>query len=332
MKDQTHEQLLAGIGRAYYLDGKSKVEIANTYAISRFHVARLLEEAREVGIVRIEVNSPGATPPADTELIKKELGLTQLISEPYSADPAHGREILAQATAVELSSRARPGATVGISWSRTLATAARYVTKLPKCDLVQLAGALPLAGSGHSFEVIHRLGKLSGGETWPLFAPLVVDDPATAAGLRRQPEIATALKKADALDLAVIAIGAWAPDLSTVWERVGNTDRRAGTAAGAVAECSGRLVDADGQAVLTAMDERILAVTVEQLQATPEVIAVAYGAERAAAVVAACRAHIISTLIADESLVSALSGTLTEIRAGKSTADDTSGTGTKARS
>ncbi|GAB3528169.1 sugar-binding transcriptional regulator [Arthrobacter monumenti] len=312
MPEQTHEQFLAKIGREHFLDGKSKVEIANTYGISRFHVARLLEEAREVGIVKIEVSTPGTAAPADTELIKKELGLTRLIMTAGSADSARNREVMAQAAAAELSESARAGMTVGISWSRTLATTARFVTKLPKCDIVQLAGALPMSGSGHSFEVIHRLGGLSGGNTWPLFAPLVVDDAATAAGLRRQPEIAHALEKADTLDLAVIAIGAWAPNHSTVWERVGNNDRREGTAAGAVAECSGRLIDADGQAVLTAMDERIIAVTVEQLRATPEIIAVAPGSERAAAVIAACKANIITTLIADEPLVSALSAALTK--------------------
>ncbi len=310
MPEQTHEQFLAKIGREHFLDGKSKVEIANTYGISRFHVARLLDEAREAGIVRIEVSTPGTGAAADTDLIKKTLGLAHLISTPGAADPARARGIIARPAAVELSSRARTGATIGISWSRTLATAARFVPKLPKCDIVQLAGALPLAGSGHSSEVIHRLGALSGGETWPLFAPLVVDDAGTAAGLRRQPEIAEALAKADTLDLAVIAIGAWAPELSTVWERVGNTERDAGTAAGAVAECSGRLIDADGHPVPTAMDERIIAVTVDQLRATPEVIAVGFGAERAGAVMAACRAKIITTLIADESLIAALAATL----------------------
>ena len=38
---------LAAIARDFYLDGKSKIDIAESYGISRFKVARLLEEARE---------------------------------------------------------------------------------------------------------------------------------------------------------------------------------------------------------------------------------------------------------------------------------------------
>lgn len=320
MADQSHEELLAEIGRAHYLDGKSKVEIANAHGISRFHVARLLDEARSSGIVHIEIASPRPAVPADTDLVKDAFGLTKLIVTDSSTDSERGREILAEAAAVELSARARAGATIGIAWSRTLATAAKRVSRLPKCNFVQLAGALPAANDGHSFEILHRLGVLSGGNTWPLFAPLVVDDAATAASLRKQPEIATALAKADSLDLAVVAIGAWSPGLSTVWDRVSNADRREAADAGAVTECSGRLLNAGGQPVKTAMDERIMAVTIEQLQATREVIAVATGPERADAVAAACRAGIVSTLIADEALVAALSALAAE-------ADTTKGAG-----
>ena len=47
--------LLAAVGRRYYLDGRSKVEIAEEFGFSRFKVARLIDAARESGIVHIEI-------------------------------------------------------------------------------------------------------------------------------------------------------------------------------------------------------------------------------------------------------------------------------------
>ena len=38
--------LTASVARRYYLDGKSKIEIADEFKLSRFKVARLLEDAR----------------------------------------------------------------------------------------------------------------------------------------------------------------------------------------------------------------------------------------------------------------------------------------------
>ena len=51
--------LISRIARAYYLDGHSRVEIADQLDISRFRVARMLETARSSGIVHIEIRSPG---------------------------------------------------------------------------------------------------------------------------------------------------------------------------------------------------------------------------------------------------------------------------------
>ena len=47
------------VARRYYLDERSKVEIAGELGLSRFKIARLLETARDSGLVRIEIGLPG---------------------------------------------------------------------------------------------------------------------------------------------------------------------------------------------------------------------------------------------------------------------------------
>jgi transposase len=43
--------LSASVARRYYLDGRSKTEIADEFGLSRFKVARLIETARATGLV-----------------------------------------------------------------------------------------------------------------------------------------------------------------------------------------------------------------------------------------------------------------------------------------
>src|SRR6201999_284422 len=58
--DRPSEVVLAArAARQYYLEGLSKVDIADRLGISRFRVARLLDAARESGMVRIEIGLPG---------------------------------------------------------------------------------------------------------------------------------------------------------------------------------------------------------------------------------------------------------------------------------
>lgn len=306
MPERSHEELLARIGREYYLENRPKIEIAASHDLSRFQVARLLTEAVETGIVEIKVHFPSHLSSADLARLESSLGIGQLIVAGTTVGEIQARGVLAKAAAAEISRQAPPGGILGISWSRTLDVASRLVKELPRCDIVQLAGALPAEADSNPLELIQRLGRLSGGLTWPLWSPLVVEDPTTASGLRRQPEIAGALAKADSLDLAVVAIGAWKAGSSTVWERADPKVRQDAVQAGAVAECSGRLLNAAGIPVESGLDERIIAVTVKQLQRTPRVIAIAQGTARTDAVKAVAKAGFVTTLIVDEPLAKAL--------------------------
>ena len=51
--------LTATVARRYYLDGATKSDIAAELDLSRFKVARLIEQARASGLVRIELDHRG---------------------------------------------------------------------------------------------------------------------------------------------------------------------------------------------------------------------------------------------------------------------------------
>jgi DNA-binding transcriptional regulator LsrR (DeoR family) len=56
--------LIASVARRYYLEGRSKVEIAEELGLSRFKVARLLDTAR-ARVKSLECSStPTDTPPS----------------------------------------------------------------------------------------------------------------------------------------------------------------------------------------------------------------------------------------------------------------------------
>src|SRR6201989_735003 len=58
--DRPSEVVLAArVARQFYLEGVSKVDIADQLGISPFRGARLLDSAREAEMVRIEIGLPG---------------------------------------------------------------------------------------------------------------------------------------------------------------------------------------------------------------------------------------------------------------------------------
>lgn len=304
--DRAERSQMARVARAYYLESASKVEIAATLGISRFQVARLLEDALATGVVTIRIHDPSVTDGADSlaAAIAERLGLARV----DVIDTTSGSlEPVGVAVMDALGTHARAGQTIGVSWSRTMDLAAQYFPELPSCTLVQLAGALQRpSGTGSLPATIQRLGQSEGVRTLPVHAPLVVGGAATATDLLHQPEIADALSRADAMDLAVVAIGAWQDGESSVWEKVADADRAAGLAAGAVGEISGRLFDAEGRAVRTGLDDRTIGVRLDQLVRTPQIIAVAHGAARVDAVTAAATGGLVTHLVVDRPLAERL--------------------------
>ncbi len=308
--DDLHRRaLLADLAKAYYLDNVSKVDLAKAFGISRFQVARLLDQARASGVVTIEVHDPRLPRSTGEQDLAEALGIDAArIVVLDEADDVSRAEQFGAVVLTAMRDLIRPGMTVGISWSRTLDRAARFLPALPPCSLVQLTGAFEVAGSGTLSRMLMQLDRRAGVQTYPLYAPLVVDEESTARDVRRQPVVADALAHAEALDLAVVAIGAWLPGESAVWEKVPSDIRRACTQAGAVAEFSGNFLNAQGAVVSTPLDGRVIAVGLPQLHAAHRVIGFAHGPRRAAAVRAAAASGAFTSMIVDSTLAATVLG------------------------
>ena len=305
--DLQRRALLAELAKAYYIDDVSKVDIAKAFGISRFQVARLLAQARASGVVTIEVHDPRLPRSNREQALANALGIeTARIVVLDEHDDDLRAERFGAAVLTAMREAIRPGMTVGISWSRTLDQAARFLPALPPCSLVQLTGAFEVAGSGTLSRMLMQLDRRAGVQTYPLYAPLVVDHRSTAKDVRRQPVVADALAHAEALDLALVAVGAWLPGESAVWEKVPADIRRACTQAGAVAEFAGTFLNSHGAVVSTPLDGRVIAVGFPQLYAAHHVIGFAHGPRRAAAVRAAAASGAFTSMIVDSTLASAV--------------------------
>ena len=122
-------------------------------------------------------------------------------------------------------------------------------------------------------------------------------DATVAAGLRAESGIAQTFARYDDIDIAVVPIGGWSATTSTVYGALSDAERADAAARGIVGEVTGRLFDADGRHPEASVDERLVAITLDQLRAVPLVIGSAYDAERAVAVLAAVRGGFVDVLV-----------------------------------
>ena len=300
----------AAIARQYFLDGRSKVEIADTFGLSRFKVARILEECLALGIVDIKITLPAHVDSELSEQLRTQLGLHySLVVDTQEESEVELRSHLGRVTAELLTEIVRPEDVLGVGWGRTLSATADHLSALAPCPVVQMAG---VAGSvaENSMELVRRITSVSGGLAYPIYAPLLLPDAATAAGLRRQADVASAAEQFDRITKAVVAVGSWDPPNSQLHAAMDPRERERLRRLGVRAEVCGALVDSDGNSVDTDLPSRMIAIDTDQLAEVPDVIAVAGGESKAEAIAALLRSGLISSLVTDVAVARHLLGTL----------------------
>ena len=307
--DRPSEVVLAArVARQFYLEGVSKVDIADRLGISRFRVARLLDCAREAGMVHIEIGLPGGSLDAGLSAeLCSAFGLEQAFVFNFPDDEqALLRRRLGEAAGQTLMDLIRPGDVLGMSWSRVLSGLAAALTQIPPCPIVQLTGAVPPPDGRDLLDLVRSVARVGGGPAHVFYAPMILDDAQTAAAVRRQGDIAGAFALVPSVTIAVVAIGAWAPGLSTIYDAVTPTERDALAVLGVRAELAGVFIGEDGRPVATPLDSRMIVTPGPVLERIPFVLSVAYDVAKSTAVCAAIRGGLVHGLVTHTSLARAL--------------------------
>ncbi|CAM5271475.1 hypothetical protein SVIOM342S_02417 [Streptomyces violaceorubidus] len=175
----------AAMARRFYLEGKSKIQIAEEFGVSRFKVARVLETALERDLVKIEIRVPAELDAERSDALRARYGLRHavVVESPADAEETPDPENLGEVAADLLGELVNEGDVLGLAWGRSTIHMAAALDRLPPCTVVQLTGVYD-AGTAErgSVEAVRRAAQVSGGDAHPIYAPMLLPDAATAQG------------------------------------------------------------------------------------------------------------------------------------------------------
>ena len=300
--------LSASVARRYYLDGRSKVEIAEEFGLSRFKVARLIDVARASGLVRIEIAHKGLVDVDLSARVQSRFGLRHTVVVDTQDDRDESvRKQLGQVAAELLAEVIEPDDVLGVAWSRSVGAMAKALPRLAAVPVVQLTGAISMPdGDESAIDIVRDVARAAGGPAYVFYAPFLLPDAATARTLRRQREVAVAFDQLSRVTRAVVGVGLWAPGQSTLYDAATEQDRKALRRLGVCAEVSGVFLSAEGEPVPAPLTEKMIGVDATQMRAIPEVIVIAYGAAKVPAAHAVLRSGLVSGLVTHTSFAQAL--------------------------
>jgi DNA-binding transcriptional regulator LsrR (DeoR family) len=304
ISDEGAEQLMTA-AVMYYEQSASQQEIALQLGVSRPTVSRLLQRARDLGIVQIEIVPPHVDP-MTAERLRERLGLRSVHIAAGRTNEPHPGPLLAEPFGEALDAAAPTGGDVIVtSWGRAVYGVGRTIRRaLPG---VVIAPAMGGNASDRPWfqpnEIVRTWAQAFGGRPVYLNAPALVSA-SLADPLRAEPEIHEVVQLWDRAKIALVGVGAWPkPDPSYAAAGFPVHDPALATAVGDVAGWS---VTIDGGIVAYNDSRILLGVTSEQLRAIPHVIGFAGGTSKALAAIGAARAGIINVLVTDTATARAM--------------------------
>ncbi len=297
----------------YYVEGRSQAEVAATMGTSRSNVSRMLAEAQRQGIVEIRIHDPSGRLRELEGKLSATFGLSEARVAPrVPVSPARIEDRVGALVADLLLTGLKEPSTVALSWGRALQAAVYAVAPEQDHDvtLVQLLGGVSATSNEISGqELVRELAVRLGASYQLLHAPAALESSEACRSLLAESSVAAALDRARAADMAIVGVGDPHVGSSAAVLTAMNLSPQEQTAFWAqepVGDLAGRYYTADGTALDGVVNDRVVSVSLTDLDRIPQVVGVATGRAKTNAVLGSLRGHHLDVLVCDESLARSL--------------------------
>ena len=271
-------------------------------SLSRSKVGRLLQKARENGIVHFQVLGPtGICLEVENKLIKL-FDLQDAVVVPTVSENKI-KESLAKAAAQYLERHLTSGSLFAVGWGITISEVPKFICSQEIQDLriVTLNGGLTPSFYLNPYDVGSRLAHVFRGQCYYVHAPAITTSEDLCRSLKADATVQQALEMAKHADYSMVGIGV-AGEASTLvklrYLNLGETE--ALRQQGAVGDILGQFFNVQGEKVDCDLHKRIVAFPIEDLRKMENVIGVAGGKAKVKAILGAIRGGFIKILITQE--------------------------------
>lgn len=312
MKISEDRRKMLKIVTMYYEQGMTQALIAQKMGISRPVISKILQQAKESGVVSISIKDESAYAVELGLRIEQKYQLDDVIVVPTNEQKQSQsvKKEVSRIAAFYLKERLNVGMNIGLSWGTTLAD---LIDEMPYCSFPTINVA-PLVGgvsSEHLYfdtnHLVFRLAEKLNSRCQYFYAPALAESIELATVLNKSQLVSKALAQAKHVDFAIIGVGN--PNESSTWKRLGYIEeneleiiKETGVKGDAVAS----LFDKNGQTVNNEISQRMLGIKVEDLVNIPDVMVIGCGEEKVESIKPLLIGRCCSILVIDQTIAEAL--------------------------
>jgi DNA-binding transcriptional regulator LsrR (DeoR family) len=256
-------------------------------------------------VVRIAIEPPSAEAPPVAAELSRRFGATVVVTPGRETDPARAARLCGLAAAETIAARLPTSGTIGIAGGYTIDAVVSALSRMerPELTFVPVVGGWdprnPLLDSN---EMARRMAGRLGASMRLLHAPGMLDTPAMKDALLLESSIAATIRLWSSISLVVMGVSGGPlarPGYGTVMDRLDEAGRQRLAALGVAGDLAGHLFRLDGSFIEDEWSLRTISIPIEELRRVPEVLIVAAGSNKVAAVLGSLRTGLLSMLITD---------------------------------
>jgi len=298
------QRLIIDAARLYYDSDFSQQEIANKLGISRPTVSRLLQQAKELGYVRIEIIDPLEDNHDLAKELKKKYNL-QSVEVCYSPidDYSEVTQIITKKAADVLGDFVHDGDIVGVTWGTTMYHIAKKLEKksVKGVEVIQLNGGISYSKTNtYASETVNMFAEAF--NTIPRYLPLPVifDNPQVKQMVESDRHIERLIELGKQSNIGIFTVGTVKKD--ALLFRVGyfNEEEEQDIQTYAVGDICSRFFDKKGQIYSNLLNSRTIGIELDELRNKEKSILVAGGEKKTDAIHGALVGKYANILITDQ--------------------------------
>lgn len=301
--DRRH--LLAKVAYNYFIEGKTQAEIAAALNVYRTTVSRMINEAKEEGIIRFTIEDVDERALALEQAFQIYFGLAYLEIVPDGTlEEAHDNDLQLATVASDLVRRlADDDQVIGVSWGSTLSKVSEHVSQkaLHNSIIVPLVGGPSYINTKyHVNTIVYELAQKLQSPSLYVNAEAVQESKNVADAILRAEYFSRLQDYWDRLDFAILGIGGNLSAESSWRSILTKDDLRVLEEQDAVGDILCRFVDGKGNILSGDLYDRTVGMTFEQLLRVRLRLGIARGEEKVRSILALLRNHGINALVTDE--------------------------------
>ncbi|MCT2343462.1 sugar-binding transcriptional regulator [Bacillales bacterium AN1005] len=302
---------LVKVSSMYYHDGLTQAQIAQKLGVSRPVISKLLQRAKDEGIVKIYIKDESVHTVELERQLEQYFGLSDAVIVPNNglSEEMAKREV-GQAGASYISNNIKDVKSIGISWGETLAHLVQEYPYERREDVtvVPLEGGMGVKQVQiHANQLANELAKKLQSTCTYLYAPAIVETEELKERLMGMEDVQTVLEIGRNVDVALIGIGN--PYANSTLMRLGYIQEHDLTQlreVGTIGDIGFRFFDENGAPINDSLNTKVIGITLAEFQKIKKVIAVVEGQHKVESILGALKGKFIDVLITDELTASAI--------------------------